>query len=59
MADIEAMYPIYFPRGMQEGQAEDEYNAQVAQNENLCNQNFKILYDELCNLRNTVSSLTE
>ena len=58
MADIEAMFPIYFPKAKEFGETDEDYNAAVSQNENLCNQNFKILYDELCSLRNAVSSLT-
>ena len=57
MADIEAMFPVYFPKAKQEGETDEDYNTAVSQNENCCNQNFKILYDALADVQKSIAAL--
>ena len=51
MQDIESLSPIYFARKQMEGEADEDYNTAISQNENLLNQNFKILYDAIAELK--------
>lgn len=57
MAELESMFPIYFARAKQDGETDEDYNTAIAQNENLCNQNFKILFDALADIQATVTGL--
>ena len=57
MADIEAMSPIYFARKQGEGEADEDYNTAISQNENLLNQNLKILYDAISDLNAKYSAV--
>lgn len=44
---LQAMFPVYLPRSMPSGMRREEYDMNVAQNENNLNQNFSILYQKL------------
>lgn len=50
---IQTIFPVYLPR-MEEGMDNDDYNGQLAQNENAINQNFEILYRKLLELEEGV-----
>jgi len=57
MPDIEAMSPVYFARKQMEGEQDDDYNTAISQNENLLNQNLKILYDAVSDLNAKYSAI--
>ena len=57
MADIEAMSPVYFARKQMEGEQDEDYNTSISQNENLLNQNLKILYDAVSDLNAKYSAV--
>ena len=57
MADIEAMSPVYFARKQAEGEQDEDYNTAISQNENLLNQNLKILYDAISDLNAKYSAV--
>jgi hypothetical protein len=57
MPSIEAMNPVYFARKQGEGEPDDDYNTAIAQNENLMNQNFKVLYDALIEMSSSIAAL--
>ena len=46
---IQAMFPVFLPRAMQNGN-DEEFNKGVAQNENALNQNFRILYETMAQI---------
>ena len=57
MPDIEAMSPVYFARKQMEGEMDEDYNTAISQNENLLNQNLKILYDAISDLNAKYSAV--
>lgn len=44
---VQALFPVLLPRRMDKEASPEEYDTQVAQNENNLNQNFSILYQKL------------
>ena len=55
--EIQAMTPVYFSRVQQEGETEEDYNTSVSQNEMYLNENLKILYEAITEVRSGLASL--
>ena len=51
------MSPIYFARKQTEEMSDEDYDASVAHNENLLNENFKTLFDWVSDLASMVSTI--
>lgn len=47
MAKLQALFPVYLPKTRAENQSQEEYETDIAQNENNINQNFAILFEAL------------
>ena len=45
--DLKSLFPVYLPKTRTDDQSREEYDTQIAQNENVINQNFKALLDAL------------
>lgn len=52
-----SMSPIYFARKQSEQMSDEDYDASVALNENLLNENFKALFDWITEISEKVSAL--
>lgn len=50
MQDLQSVFPIYLPRRRSEDETAEEYDTAVAQNENLLNQNFTLLFNQVTGL---------
>lgn len=47
VAKLQALFPVYLPKTRAENQSQEEYETDIAQNENNINQNFAILFEAL------------
>jgi hypothetical protein len=56
MSELQSVFPIYLPRRRSEDETAEEYDTAVAQNENLLNQNFTLLFNQITNLTALVES---
>lgn len=45
--DLQSLFPIYLPKSKTDDQSKEDYETQIAQNENNLNQNFTILFNAL------------
>lgn len=45
--DMQALFPVFLPKRATEDITLEDYNIDVAQNENNLNQNFSILYNQV------------
>ena len=57
MAEYNSMAPIYFARKKQEEMSDEDYDASIAQNENMLNENLKTLYDWISEISLSVAAL--
>ena len=55
MANIQAMFPVYLPRRMENGEDQQKYDTNISQNENNLMQNFNILYNKLVELEDRLN----
>ena len=53
---IQALFPVALPREPQRGLRREEYDTQIAQNENNLNQNFSILYQKLIEMEEKLTA---
>lgn len=52
---VQALFPVMLPRQTGNEARREEYETQVAQNENNLNQNFSILYQKLLELEEVLA----
>ena len=57
MAEISSMSPIYFARKQQEEMSDEDYDASIAHNEKLLNENFKTLFDWMSDIASAVATM--
>ena len=55
--EVQALFPVQFPRLKDKDQNIDDYNASIAQNENNLSQNQSIIFEELLLLRARIKAL--
>lgn len=55
---VQALFPVALPRPIGRETRREEYETQVAQNENNLNQNFSILYQKLLELEEVLALIS-
>mgnify|MGYP003586938282 CR=1 FL=1 len=54
---IQALFPVYFSRKVNQSASQEDYDIAVAQNESNLNQNLETLYQKLLELEDYLSSV--
>ena len=55
---MQALFPVYFSRLVEDGASREDYDLSAAQNEGNLNQNFETLVQKLQEIEDYLSSLT-
>ena len=55
---VQALFPVALPRQLGRETRREDYETQVAQNENSLNQNFSILYQKLIELEDVLALIS-
>ncbi len=55
---VQALFPVALPRQARRDMRREDYETQVAQNENNLNQNFSILYQKLLELEEILALIS-